>query len=56
MGESKRDNNLKLIEDLVKHFKTVSIEQLEKMKYSTRGNSDMIFKKALNEELKRRKE
>ncbi len=55
MGDSKRNNNLKLIEDLVKYFKTVSTEQLEKMKYSSRGNSDVIFKRALNEELKLRK-
>jgi hypothetical protein len=54
MGNSKGNSDLKLIEDLVKYFKTVSLEQLEKMKYSPRGNSDMIFKRALNEELKRR--
>jgi tRNA A37 methylthiotransferase MiaB len=54
MGDSKRNNDLKLIEDLVKFFKSVSTEQLEKMKYSPRGNSDAIFKRALNEELKRR--
>jgi hypothetical protein len=51
MAKSKRDSDLNEIAELSNHFKTVSDEQLLKMKYSPKGFTDKVFKRALNQEL-----
>ena len=55
MAKSKKENEFNAIEELRKAWRETSDQQLLLMKYSHRGHSDPLFKKALNLEIKSRR-